>query len=182
MQRATSLWIVVGLALAILVLANLPLSRPGAIASARSEGDAFQGDDPPGPRRPHVRPGPGETLSMSIKRLGNFEYRSPVASIPADVFQLSGTKVRLHGYMIPLDQSEQITRFSLVPDRFNCCFGQPPALQHIVLVECAPGTAVDYAPEEIIVEGKLSVGEVKENGYVLSLFRVACTSVKASGS
>jgi len=138
--------------------------------------------DPPataGARQPHAPPRPGEVRQMTIKQLGNFKY-DPAngANIPADVTRLDGLTVRLTGYMIPMDQSSRITRFVLVPGLWTCCYGQPPEVQHTIAVECAPGASVSYFSKPVVVEGKLSVGETKEDGYVVNLFRVACDSVQ----
>jgi hypothetical protein len=80
-------------------------------------------------RKKHVPPKPGEVYVTTIRELGNFEYDPDKGgNIPEDVKKLSGGKVRLQGFMIPLDQADNITRFSLVPSLFACCFGQPPQI------------------------------------------------------
>ncbi|HEX3358557.1 MAG TPA: DUF3299 domain-containing protein, partial [Tepidisphaeraceae bacterium] len=98
--------------------------------------------------------------------------------IPPDVRQLTGSLIRLHGYMIPLDQTTNLTRFALVPSLFNCCFGQPPGLQHTVIVTLTPGFAVHYTSDPITTEGTLSVGELREDGYVVSLFQVTAQHIE----
>jgi hypothetical protein len=80
--------------------------------------------------------------------------------------------------MIPLDQADKIKQFVLVPDLFACCFGQPPQVQHSVIVSCPEGKAVSYFPEQIVVEGKLNVEEKKDDGFIVSIFQVDVTSVK----
>jgi len=80
--------------------------------------------------------------------------------------------------MIPLDQADKIKQFVLVPDLFSCCFGQPPQVQHSIIVGCPEGKAVSYYPEQITVEGKLKVEEKKDDGFIVSIFEISCTSVK----
>jgi hypothetical protein len=127
----------------------------------------------------HKIPPAGTTLEISIKELGNFDYdQEKGGNIPADVKALGGTKLRLRGYMIPMDQAENITQFALVPSLFSCCFGQPPQIQHTVVVNCPKGKAVEYCPDEIVVEGNLSVDEKKDDGFIVSIFEIACTSVR----
>jgi hypothetical protein len=134
----------------------------------------------PGPgRKPHGAPKSGMTQEMSIKELGNFNYDAEHGSpIPDDVKALSGSMVRLRGFMIPMDQAENISKFALVPSLFSCCFGQPPQIQHTIVVSCPKGKAVSYYPDEIIVEGKLNVEEKKDDGFVVSIFELETTSVK----
>jgi hypothetical protein len=132
-------------------------------------------------RKPLPAPKEGETLDIAIKQLGNFDYdQEKGGNIPDDVKRLSGQPVKLRGFMIPMDQADNITKFALVPDLFACCFGQPPQIQHMVVATCPPGKAVGYSPDEIVVEGKLNVEEKKDDGYIISIFEVTVSSVKAA--
>src|ERR1041385_3655740 len=133
----------------------------------------------PEKRKPHVRPKDGQVLELAIKDLGNFEYDAERGgNLPEDVKALNGARIRTHGFMIPLDQADNITEFALVPSLFACCFGQPPQVQHTMVVHTPKGKAVGYFPDEIIVEGTLVVNEKKEDGIIVSVFEVNCTSVK----
>jgi len=130
-------------------------------------------------RTPHPAPKPDEVVAMSIKELGNFEYDADKGgNIPADVKALTGATIRLNGFMIPMDQATNISQFALVPSLFACCFGQPPQIQHTIIVNCPKGKSVAYFPDEISVEGKLKVEEKKEDGFIVSIFEMECTSVK----
>ena len=120
---------------------------------------------------------------MTIKELGNFRYdEEKGGNIPADVKQLSGSTVRLRGYMIPMDQAEHITQFALVPSLFACCFGQPPQIQHTIVVTCPKGKAVSYCPDEIVVEGQLNVQESVTTGMSSVSSRWRPGSVKVAGN
>ncbi len=133
----------------------------------------------PETRKPHVAPKPGDVSEMTIKELGNFEFdQDHGGNVPADIKAMSGSKVRLRGFMIPMDQAENITQFALVPSLFACCFGQPPQVQHTIVVNCPKGKAVAYSPDEIVVEGKLAVEEKKDDGYIVSIFQMETSSVK----
>jgi hypothetical protein len=130
-------------------------------------------------RKPHAAPKAGETLTIDIKDLGNFEYDNEKGgNVPRDVIALNGATIHTHGFMIPMDQAENISEFALVPSLFACCFGQPPQIQHTILVHTPKGKAVGYFPDEIIVEGTLKVEEKKDEGFVVSVFEIDCTSVK----
>jgi hypothetical protein len=130
-------------------------------------------------RKKHTPPAPGQVLALSMKELGNFDYDADKGgNIPADVKALSGMTVRLHGFMIPIDQAENITQFALVPSLFACCFGQPPQIQHTVVCKAPAGKAVSYFPDELVVEGKLKVEEKKDDGFIVSVFEVDVASVK----
>jgi len=84
----------------------------------------------------------------------------------------------MSGFMIPLDQADNISNFALVPSLFACCFGQAPQIQHQVIVRTPKGKAVPYFPDEIICEGTLKVEEHKDDGYIVSVFELDVNSVK----
>jgi hypothetical protein len=130
-------------------------------------------------RKPIPAPKAGEVVELLIKDLGNFDYDiEHGGNIPPDIKALNGAALRTRGYMIPLDQAEAITEFALVPSLFACCFGQPPQIQHTLVVHCPKGKAVSYFPDEITVEGTLKVEEKKDDGYIVSIFEIDAKSVK----
>jgi hypothetical protein len=125
-------------------------------------------------RVPHKVPSAGTTLELSLNQLGNFDYdQDKGGNIPADVKALTGAKVRLRGYMIPMDQAEKITQFALETSR-----EAQPLIQHMVVVDCPKDKPLAYCPDEIVVEGTLNVQEKKDGGFIISIFEVACTSVR----
>jgi hypothetical protein len=129
-------------------------------------------------RKKHA-PKQGEVYPVRIQELGNFEYDADKGgNIPEDVKKLSGVKIRVQGFMIPLDQADNISHFSLVPSLFACCFGQPPQIQHQIVVHTPKGKAVGYFPDEIVCEGILKVEEKKDDGYIVSVFEMDVQSVK----
>jgi len=161
-----------------------PGGQPAASAQTPAANPLPITNDPPTSaeeRRPHAAPKPGQVTDLTIKELGNFDYdQEKGGNIPADVKRLNGGTIRVRGFMIPMDQADNITKFALVPDLFACCFGQPPQIQHVIIANCPEGKAVGYSPDEIVVEGKLNVEEKKDDGYIVSIFEVSVTSVKAA--
>lgn len=134
-----------------------------------------------GPRHIHPLPKQGETVELPIKELGNFDYDPNVGGgIPDDVTRMEGCHFKTTGYMIPLDQAESISEFALVPSLFACCFGQPPQIQHTIVVHCPKSKAVNYFPDELVVEGTLHVKEIRDSGFIVSIFEMDATSVRAA--
>lgn len=130
-------------------------------------------------RVPHPPPNGNEPRDLTIQELGNFDYDADKGgNIPEDVVRLSGSTIRVRGFMIPMDQAEQITQFALVPDLFACCFGQPPEIQHIVIVNTPKGKSVSYYADEIQVEGTLTVQEKREDGFIVGVFEMEASSVR----
>lgn len=152
---------------------------PGVGSIAAPPEDPTQVMDPTH-RLPHVTPKPGQTLEIEIKALGNFLYDpAKGGDIPSDVLALNGAKIRSRGFMMPLDQVENITSFAFVPSLFGCCYGQPPQIQHTIVVRTPPGKSVaKYTSEEMIVEGTLHVVERKDDGFIISIFEMDATSIR----
>jgi hypothetical protein len=135
----------------------------------------------PAQRTAHQRPAPGQMLEITIKDLGNFDYdQDRGGNIPDDVKALDGCKVRLRGFMIPIDQAAHIRQFALVPSLFSCCFGQPPQIQHTIITTTPGGMAMEFSADEVIVQGTLSVSEKRDDGYIVSIFQVAADTIKSA--
>jgi len=121
----------------------------------------------------------GEVRQMTIKQLGDFDFDpTKDTKVPDDVQVLSGGRVRLRGFMIPLTQADTITDFALVPSLVGCCFGQPPGVQHTITCKASAGKAVQYTVDEIWVEGTLKVNVQHDDGYTYSIFEMTVDSVK----
>ena len=139
-------------------------------------------NDPPmtkDTRVPHKAVPAGTVAEVSIKEMGNFEFDpTKDADVPADVKLLEGAKVKLNGYMWPMNQSDKITEFALVPSLTSCCFGAPPGVQHVVTCRAPGGKSVDFSVDEIYVEGIVHVRVKRENDYTSSIFEVDVTSVR----
>jgi hypothetical protein len=158
-------------------------SRQLAMAATQPAATTQPAVDPslpnPAQRKKFTRPPEGQALETTLHELGNFEFKdNDPATIPADVKELSGAKVRITGQMLPLDQAAKVGRFLLVNDLLSCCYGTAPKLQNTVLVKLADGATIAPTNERIVVEGTFKVSVRKEDGYVLGIFELTPTSVK----
>lgn len=130
-----------------------------------------------------VRPKDGDALLVGMRELGNFEYDpEKCPAIPEDIKKLDGTKLRTYGFVIARSEEEKFTDFDLIPNFcFSCCnvVGERPLMQQILAVHLPKDKAVSYpffCP--VIVEGTLTIGEKKRDGFVTNIFEMDCTSVK----
>lgn len=171
-------FIVCTILLAALMASLVDFPKPRVTAPKVSPAARVTSAPSVGQRQPHAPPTPGEVREMTIKQLGNFDYEADKI-IPPDVTRLEGMTVRLSGFMIITNESEHIHQFALVPDLFSCCYGQPPAVQHVVLVTCPAGSPCEYSAEPITVEGTLAVKETREEGFVTSIFQLAAHKIAA---
>lgn len=110
--------------------------------------------------------------------LGNFDYYEG-EPLPAYVQQLDGDRIAMGGYMLALGSVTALHEFLLVESQWSCCFGEPPALNQVVvclLPESSGG--VDYTAQPVVVAGRLEVGEETEDGFVISVYRLHASSVR----
>ena len=110
-------------------------------------------------------------IELSLLDLMSIDYR-PGKRLPAWVRALDGQRVRIDGYMA-LGTPEGIEKFELVWDSCGC--GQSN-VNHFIEVTLTDETTT-FDPDIIFVEGELSVGELREDGFVISLFRLKAQTV-----
>jgi len=60
---------------------------------------------------------------------------------------------------MPLTEVKNITQFLLVPSLWGCCYGQPPAVNHIVVVKMPPGQTTKFYDDVIRIRGEFNVGK-----------------------
>jgi len=113
-----------------------------------------------------------------LKRLGSFPYEEG-KPLPQSVRALGDQSVALVGYMLPVDAVREATQFVLVESLWGCCFGAVPQMNQLVDVQLASGTTTNYEEGPVLVAGTLEVGEQREEGAVISLYRLGSATVKA---
>ena len=124
----------------------------------------------------------GEHLVVGFDYLASFSYVMPDEShgpvegspeqIPANIRKLDETPIALKGYMLPLKvESGIVTELLLMRDQSMCCYGSVPLINEWVSVKMGAGVKpVMDAP--VTIYGKLQVGEVRENGYLVGLYQM----------
>ena len=120
---------------------------------------------------------PAETIKLKFETLGSWNYIEGKTPIPDAVKKLDGQWVELSGFMLPINEIKNISRFIVMQSLWGCCFGQAPAVNHVIVTTMVPGKTVDFFPDPITVTGKFSVGETREEGYLVSIYRLEAISV-----
>ena len=94
--------------------------------------------------------------------------------IPATVKAFHGKKVSVQGYVKPLKQDASgMTEFLLMRDHALCCQTNIPQINEWVHVR-VNGRSVPFAHErQFVVRGILHVGEWRDAGNVVSVYRLA---------
>jgi len=100
--------------------------------------------------------------------------------VPARIKALDGKPVLLVGFMVPIDVDKKgnVTQFALTQNQSFCCYGIPPGLTELVVVDMEAGKVAPYSYDvPVAVYGTLKVGEDIDDGYILSLYRVTAGEV-----
>ena len=127
----------------------------------------------PPPQDVHYRELPFELLR-------SWTYIEGKTPIPAEIREWDGRAVQMTGYMLPLTQAKEVTEFVLVPYLFGCCFGGPPAPNHMVLVQLVGGARTPFLRVPIYARGTFRCGETRQDGQLVSLYRLEAQQIISS--
>jgi hypothetical protein len=108
-----------------------------------------------------------EIVEVSILRLKNARYRRG-RPLPEWVQELDGKKISLWGYMA-IGTLEGLTEFELVPESCECGKSK---VNHFVQVTL-DDDVTRFIPGRITLEGTFSCGEVEEDGFITSVYRLS---------
>jgi hypothetical protein len=124
----------------------------------------------------------GEHMEVTFAKLSNYQYIFPDVEdgedvpdqIPDSVKKLDGEKVAVAGFMLPVTQKAgRVTEFLLLKDQSLCCFGTMPSMNEWIHVILKPGESAPMVWDiPITVFGTLEVGEVFENGVLMTIYRI----------
>jgi len=112
-----------------------------------------------------------DAQEVNISKLTSINYRKG-KPLPEDVQNLDGKRVRIEGYMA-LGTLEGVDSFEFVPESCECGRSK---VQHFIDVTIEEGLTT-FRPGRITLEGVFSVGEVEEDGFVVSLYRLTIRSL-----
>jgi hypothetical protein len=91
-----------------------------------------------------------------------------LADIPAEIRRLDGRVMAVEGYMIPIDQAEDIRRFALIPQLSGSGWPPPPSINQVVVANSPHG--LKYNPERIRVFGRLHVRVTTDEGFIVGIY------------
>ena len=135
-----------------------------------------------------IRSGDRDYLSIGFNRLAafNFEMTDDLleakgdpdeltektnGQIPESIRKLNEQSVAVKGYMLPLKVVEgAVTEFLLMRDQSMCCFGTVPKINEWVSVKTIGKGVKPMMDEPVTIFGKLHVGEMRENGYLVGIY------------
>jgi hypothetical protein len=93
--------------------------------------------------------------------------------IPPAIRALNQKKVALKGFMLPLKvESGLVTEMLIMRDQSMCCYGTIPQINEWVSVKMSPKGVKAIMDQPVTVFGKLQVGEMRENGYLVGIYQM----------
>ena len=130
----------------------------------------------------------GEYVEVGFDRLANFSFEMPEGlqptnsvnkatkssdQIPADVKFFDQKKVALKGFMLPLKVDDGVvTEMLIMKDQSMCCYGAVPRINDWVSVKMKKGGVKSVMNQPVTLYGKLHVGEMLENGYLVGIYEL----------
>jgi hypothetical protein len=155
-------------------------SQDKATANSASDNSFLIGKD-----NPRVKELAGEYKTMTFDELGDFYYYAPDPwekpdpellkgnKIPDKVKALSGKKVALTGFMMPIDQDANGSKEFVLNGSYDMCgFGGPVAINQWVMVNYTGAGRVPYTHLPMTIFGQLEVGEDYREGRLFSIYRM----------
>lgn len=130
---------------------------------------------PPRPLTPaelaRVLPKTFDDIKLDLQKDEPFDRSKLTPAVEA----LFGRRIRIRGFIHPnVPFNSGITRFVLVRDNMECCFGPGAALHDCIFVEMVPGQTIDFTTRPITIEGRFSFRELLDpiDGRVLAIYHL----------
>ena len=95
------------------------------------------------------------------------------AMIPLPVRALDKMQVSLKGFMLPLKvEGGLVTELLIMKDQSMCCYGSTPKLNEWVSIKMTGAGVKAIMDQPVTLFGKLHVGEMRENGYLVGIYKM----------
>lgn len=92
---------------------------------------------------------------------------------PMDIKKLDGQRVRVIGFMFPLQEGKMIKNFCLLRTTQTCCYGPRPEYNQYLFVEMTKPTNF-YRLDPVSCVGKFIVEPNPEDGYIYRMEGETC--------
>jgi hypothetical protein len=95
------------------------------------------------------------------------------ASIPAAVKALDDRLVAIRGFLLPVKMNNGLAfEFLLLRNQNMCCYGSVPKINEWITVQAQGEGVKPIMDQPITVMGRLHVGEIREQGYLVGLYQL----------
>ncbi len=121
----------------------------------------------------------GLDMILPFDELNSWPYEDGLKGMPKRVKDLSGKKVLMVGFMLPIEEVQNIKEFLLVESLWSCCYGQPPDIHGIVRCVMPKGKRTDYFFDPIKLTGSFKVEATILDGYCVDIYQLHVDSIEA---
>lgn len=98
----------------------------------------------------------------------------PKDQFPPAIKSLNEKPIALRGFMLPLKIDQGlVTEMLIMKDQSMCCFGSTPKINEWVSVRMNEKGVKPVMDQPVTLFGKLKVGEMRENGYLVGIYEMA---------
>jgi hypothetical protein len=115
---------------------------------------------------------------LPFDELSSWPYEDGLKGMPKRLRELDGKKVLMTGFMLPIDEVENIKEFLLVQSLWSCCYGQPPDIHGIVRVVMPKGKPTDYFFDPLKIVGTFKVEATMMDGYCVDIYQLHVESLE----
>jgi len=93
--------------------------------------------------------------------------------IPETVRVFNQRRAAIKGFMLPLKvEGGLVTELLIMKDQSMCCYGATPKINEWVSVKMAAKGVKPMMDQPVTLLGTLHVGEMRENGYLIGIYRM----------
>ena len=115
---------------------------------------------------------------LGFAEISDWTYSSGLMGMPQSLRRFDGKRVMMAGFMLPIDEVENMRQFLLVESLWSCCYGTPPDIHQVVRVVMQGDKRSDYQFEPIKVTGTFRVKETVDDGFVVDIFQLETDKVE----
>jgi hypothetical protein len=119
----------------------------------------------------------GKEMRLTFASLMKWEYDAKKNSSPPEsVKRLDGRKIRITGFMYPLQEGANIQKFCLLRSTQTCCYGPKPQYNQYIFVEMVKPTQF-YRLDPVSCVGLLGVDPSPDEGFIYRMEGISCQAV-----
>ena len=120
----------------------------------------------------------GKATPVHFSTLMEWDYdRDRKNPPPESVGNLDGKKIRIIGFMYPLQDGQSIQYFCLLRSTQTCCYGPRPQFNQYILVEMDKPTEF-FRLDPVSCEGAFHVDPTPDEGFIYRMEGKACKAVQ----
>ena len=115
---------------------------------------------------------PGNVAFLKFDRLDAWPYEDGYKGMPKELKKFDGKRVAMAGFMLPIDEVEDIKTFYLVKSLWSCCYGIPPDVNGLVKINVKAKKGVAYQYDPILIVGTFRLKKVMDEDYTICIWQM----------